>query len=159
MSIFALILISIVMLCGALGAALLPRLVHGALSAVLAFVGAACIYLLLEAEFVGLIQFFVYVGAVAILIVFTILLTNPEHRRQKFQPLGMLVPLAVFAALAWCIVSTGSLPTEVHEIEPLTVKRIGHILMDQYVWPLMVIALLLTAALIGALIIVMEDQP
>jgi len=159
MSVTSLIIISILMLCGALGAALLPRLVHAALSAVLAFVGVACVYLLLEAEFVGVIQFFVYVGAVAILIVFTILLTNPDHRRQKFQPAGILVALAVFAALAWCVMSTGSLSTEVPEIEPLTVKRIGHILMDEYVWPLQVMALLLTAALVGALIIVMEDKP
>jgi len=159
MNVYALIIISILMLCGALGAALLPRLVHAALSAVLAFVGVACVYLLLEAEFVGVVQFFVYVGAVAILIVFTILLTNPDHRRQKFQPAGVVVALAVFAALVWCIMNTGSLPGEVREHDALTVKQIGETLMSQYVWPLQVIGLLLTAALIGALIIVMEDKP
>jgi NADH-quinone oxidoreductase subunit J len=159
MSVAALIIVSILMLCGALGAALLPRLVHAALSAVLAFVGAACVYLLLEAEFVGVIQFFVYVGAVAILIVFTILLTKPEEQSKEFHWSGIVVAISVFIGLVWCITQTGSLPTTVPEQDPLTVKQIGHILMGQYVWPLQAIALLLTAALIGALIIVMEDKP
>jgi len=159
MSITGLILISILMLTGALGAALLPRLVHAALAAVLAFTGVAFIYFLLEAEFVGLIQFFVYVGAVGILIVFTILLTKPEEKSPKIHWPGVVVTLAVFGALVWCIVNTGGLPGEVPDHDPLTVKQIGIILMTEYVWPLQVVALLLTAALIGALIVVMEDQP
>ena len=159
MSMTGLIIISILMLTGALGAALLPRLVHAALSAVLAFVGVALVYFLLEAQFVGLVQIFVYVGAVAILIVFTILLTKPEERSRKINWPGVIAAVAVFGALTWCILNTGSLPTGIHAHPPLTVKEIGDILMGEYVWPLQVIALLLTAALIGALIIVMEDKP
>ena len=159
MNITGLIIVSILMLSGALGAALLPRLVHAALSVVLAFVGVACVYFLLDAEFVGLIQIFVYVGAVAILIVFTILLTKPEETSRKMNWPGVVAALAVFGALFWCITNTGSLPGEVREHDPLTVKQIGENLMANYVWPLQLIALLLTAALIGALIIVMEDKP
>ena len=43
-------------------------------------------------------------------------------------------------------------------IEPLTVKRIGEMLMTNYVWPLQCVGLLLTAALIGALVLVMEEK-
>ena len=157
MSLPALIIISILTLVGALGAAFLPRLVHAALSVVLAFVGVACLYFLLGAEFVGLIQIFVYVGAVAILIVFTILLTKPEEKSRLGNWGGMVAAVAVFGVLVWAILNTGSLPTEVPEIEPLTVKDIGKNLMENYVWPLQCIGVLLTAALIGALIIVMED--
>lgn len=158
MSMPALIIIAILTLTGALGAALLPRLVHAALAVVLAFIGVACLYFLLGAEFVGLIQIFVYVGAVAILIVFTILLTKPEEKSHEVHWPGVLVALAVFGALVWCILNTASIPTELHDHEFLTVKAIGHLLMEQYVWPLQCVGLLLTAALIGALIIVMEDK-
>jgi NADH:ubiquinone oxidoreductase subunit 6 (subunit J) len=44
------------------------------------------------------------------------------------------------------------------QIEPLTVHRIGELLMTSYVWPLLCIGVLLTAALIGALVLVMEDK-
>ena len=157
MNIFALILISVVVLSGALSAAFLPRLVHATLAVVLTFVGVACMYFLLGAEFVGLVQIFVYVGAVSILIVFTILLTNPEEKSQGVNWLGIIAAFAVFLGLAWAIIKT-ALPGEVPEIEPLTVKQIGDTLMADYVWPLMGIGLLLTAALIGALILVMEEK-
>jgi NADH-quinone oxidoreductase subunit J len=157
MNIIALIIISAVVLAGALAAAFLPRLVHAALAVVLTFLGVACMYLLLGAEFVGLVQIFVYVGAVAILIVFTILLTNPEEKSRGVNLAGVLAGVAVFVGLAWAILST-ALPTAVPEVEPLTVKQIGDTLMADYVWPLMSVGLLLTAALLGALILVMEEK-
>ena len=157
MSIIALIIISVVVLSGALSAAFLPRLVHATLAVVLTFVGVACMYFLLGAEFLGLVQIFVYVGAVAILIVFTILLTNPEEKSHGVNWLGILAGAAVFIGLGWCIINTAYQP-ELAEFEPLTVKKIGDTLMADYVWPLMGIGLLLTAALIGALILVMEEK-
>ncbi len=89
---------------------------------------------------------------------FTILLTKPEEKNRVVGNWGgMAVALAVFGALVWCILNTGSLPAGVPEVEPLTIKDIGLILMEDYVWPLQCVGILLTAALIGALIIVMED--
>ncbi len=44
------------------------------------------------------------------------------------------------------------------EVSPLTVKRIGEVLMSDYVWPLMGVGVLLTVALLGALILAMEDK-
>jgi len=158
MNLVALALISILTLVGALAAALLPRLVHAALAAVLAFVGVACLYFLLGAEFIGVSQIFVYVGAVAILIVFTILLTKPDERCVGVYWPGVLISIGVFATLVWAILNTGTLPTTVPEIAPLTVKEIGDTLMADYIWPLQCVGLLLTAALIGSLIIVMEEK-
>ncbi len=82
LSILPFVVIAVITLAGALAAATLPNLVHAALSLVLAFLGVAAFYFLLGAEFIGLVQIIVYVGAVAVLIVFTILLTRPAagHR-------------------------------------------------------------------------------
>jgi NADH-quinone oxidoreductase subunit J len=160
MSAAAFIIIAIFTLAGAIAAACLRKLIHAALCLVIAFLGLAAFYFLLGAEFVGLVQVFVYVGAVAVLIVFTILLTRREEEGEGggFSWAGVIVALAVFAGLAWAILKTPSLSVAATGIEPLTVKRIGEVLMTSYVWPLQCVGLLLTAALIGALVLVMEEK-
>jgi NADH-quinone oxidoreductase subunit J len=159
MSIFSFVVIAILTLAAALAAAALPKLVHAALSFAVAFVGIAAFFFLLGAEFVGLVQVFVYVGAVAVLIVFTILLTRRDADPPgKFNWGGVVVAIAVFGGLVWAILRTSTLAIAVPPIEALTVKRIGEILMTDYVWPLQCVGILLTAALIGALILVMEEK-
>src|SRR5712672_3603786 len=155
----AFIVIAILTLAAALAAATLQKLMHAALSFAVTFVGIAAFFFLLGAEFVGLVQVFVYIGAVAVLIVFTILLTRrdvEEHRGFKWG--GAIVALAVFGRLLWTILKTKSLAIPAPQIEPLTVKRIGEVLMTDFVWPLQCVGLVLTAALIGALVLVMEEK-
>ena len=159
MSTVAFVVIAILTLAAALAAASLPKLIHAALSFALAFVGIAAFFFLLGAEFVGLVQVFVYVGAVAVLIVFTILLTRRDADTPgKFNWGGVVVAIAVFVGLVWAILRTSTPALAVPPIEALTVKRIGEILMTDYIWPLQCVGVLLTAALIGALILVMEEK-
>ena len=155
----AFILIAILTLAGALAAASLPKLIHAALSFAVTFIGIAAFFFLLGAEFVGLVQIFVYIGAVAVLIVFTILLTRRDDEKDRgFNWSGVVIAIAVFGGLLWAIFKTQSLSIAAPQIEALTVKRIGEVLMTGFVWPLQCIGLLLTAALIGALILVMEEK-
>ena len=159
MSSTAFIVIAILTLGAAVAAATLPKLMHAALSFALAFVGVAAFFFLLGAEFVGLVQVFVYIGAVAVLIVFTILLTRRDDGKDRgFNWSGVVVAVAVFAGLLWAILKTPIPSMAAPPIEALTVKRIGEVLMTDYVWPLQCVGLVLTAALIGALIIVMEEK-
>jgi NADH-quinone oxidoreductase subunit J len=156
----AFVAIAILTLAAALAAASLPKLIHAALSFAVTFVGVAAFFFLLGAEFVGLVQVFVYVGAVAVLIVFTILLTRRDVEdtgRPKWG--GVIIAIAVFGGLLWAILRTPTLSVAAPQVEALTVKRIGEILMTGYVWPLQCVGLVLTAALIGALILVMEEKP
>jgi NADH-quinone oxidoreductase subunit J len=155
----AFIVIAILTLAAALAAASLPKLIHAALSFAVTFIGVAAFFFLLGAEFVGLVQVFVYVGAVAVLIVFTILLTRRDVQDTgKPNWGGAIIAIAVFGGLLWAILKTPALSIAAPQIEALTVKRIGGVLMTDYVWPLECVGLLLTAALIGALILVMEDR-
>ena len=155
----AFILIAILTLGAALAAATLRKLMHAALSFAVALVGLASFFFLLGAEFVGLALVFIYIGAVAVLIVFTILLTRRDVGKDRgFNWGGVLIALAVFGALTWSILKTQSLAIVAPHIRALTVKRIGEALMTSYVWPLQCVGLLLTAALIGALILVMEEK-
>ena len=155
----AFIVIAVLTLVGALAAATLPKLIHAALSFAVAFVGIAAFYFLLGAEFVGLVQVFVYVGAVAVLIVFTILLTRRDAKTpDRFNSVGVVIAIMVFGGLLWTIFKTPSLSIAAPQIEALSVKRIGEVLLIDYVWPLQCVGLVLTAALIGALVLVMEEK-
>ena len=83
----------------------LRNLVHCALSLAVTFAGLAALYLELNAEFVGFAQILVYVGAVAILIVFAILLTRgsetaPEKIYSPKWLIGLAVALLVFGVIA-----------------------------------------------------------
>jgi NADH-quinone oxidoreductase subunit J len=159
MSSAAFIIIAILTLAAALAAATLRKLMHAALSFAVALVGLASFFFLLGAEFVGLALVFIYIGAVAVLIVFTILLTRRDVGKDRgFNWGGVLIALAVFGALTWSILKTQSLAIVAPHIRALTVKRIGEALMTSYAWPLQCVGLLLTAALIGALILVMEEK-
>ena len=152
-------LIAVLTLSAAVAAACLRKLVHAALCFAVTFVGVAAFYFLLGAEFVGLVQVFVYVGAVAVLIVFTILLTRRgADEIHGFHWSGAVIALAVFAGLFWAIVQTPALRVEAQPVAALTVRQIGQALMSDYVWPLQCVGVLLTAALIGALVLVMEEK-
>jgi NADH-quinone oxidoreductase subunit J len=159
MNTVAFVLIAILTLAAALAAATLRTLMHAALSFALAFVGVAAFFFLLGAEFVGLALVFIYIGAVAVLIVFTILLTRRDVQKDHgFNWGGVLVAIAVFAGLTWSVLNTHSTAIVAPHVRALTVKQIGQALMTTYVWPLQCVGVLLTAALIGALVLVMEEK-
>jgi len=159
MSSAAFILIAILTLAAALAAATLQNLMHATLSFAGAIVGVAALFFLLGAEFVGLVLIFVYIGAVAVLIVFTILLTRREVGNDRGVNWGgAVLAVAVFGGLSWAVLKTQSVAIIGPHIRTLTVKRIGELLMTSYVWPLQCVGLLLTAALIGALVLVMEEK-
>lgn len=140
------------------------RLVHCALALVVSFAGLAALYLNLGAEFAGLAQLLVYVGAIAILIVFAILLTRGGEGEPggAFSPggvAGALLAAAVFAVLALAVTRSSLSHTSVAVSAPqATMRQIGLALMQRYVLPLEVIALMLTAAMIGAVILAVREK-
>ena len=157
------IILSVLTIGAAVAAMTLRNLVHCALAVAVAFGGLAGLYLQLDAQFVGFAQILVYIGAVAILIVFAILLTRGGEAPEKsvFSAtwlIGAAVAVVVFGVLAWTIVKSLIGESEVTQTTDVTVKQIGDALMTKYVLPLEVVGLLLTAALIGAVIIAMRDE-
>lgn len=150
-------------LAGGLAAVLLKHLVHCALAVIVAFGGLALLFLSLDAQFAGFAQILVYIGAVAILIVFAILLTRGSElpkegvfSRTWFA--GLVIAAAVFSVLGWAVLqSTRALPQEL-AVPQVTVHEIGDALVGRYVLPLEIVALLLTAATIGAVIVAMHEK-
>ena len=148
---------------GSLAAILLKNLVHAALALTLAFLGLAFLFLRLDAQFAGFVQILVYVGAVAILVVFAILLTRgselpKEGVFSKTWLVGLVIAAAVFAVLGWAVLR--AVPFLPHDaaVPAVTVNDIGNALMGRYVLPLEIVAVLLTAAMLGAVIVAMHEK-
>ena len=156
-------IIALLTIAGATAAVSLRNLVHCALALTVAFAGLAALYLQLDAQFVGFAQILVYVGAVAILIVFAVLLTRGSEtsgltRLTGSAIGGIAIAVVVFSLLTAMIASS---PVARHSAPPApatTVLGIGDQLMTKYILPLEIIGLLLTAALIGAVIIAMHEK-
>jgi len=157
------LIIAALTLAASVAAMTLRNLVHCALSLVVAFAGLAAAFLQLDAQFVGFAQILVYVGAVAILIVFAVLLTRGGQAPEPTLfsagwKWGALVAVLVFGTLAWATKNSFIIDRKPAATAEATVKQIGDALMTKYVLPLEVIGLLLTAALIGAVIIAMKEE-
>ena len=148
----------------AIAAMSLRNLVHCALSLVVTFAGLAALFLQLNAQFVGFAQVLVYVGAVAILIVFAILLTRsaepglPAATTTTGAGWGIAIAVAAFLAMAGAVTSSVVMQRTAPPPSAVTVRAIGDKLMADYILPLEVIGLLLTAAMIGAVIIAMSEK-
>jgi len=145
----------------AIAAMSLRNLVHCALCVAVTFGGLAALYLKLGAPFVGWAQVLIYVGAVAILIVFAILLTRSDAPAQpvvsKSWVAGIAVALLVFGVLTRAVMTSEiTIQQPPAKPEP-TVLKIGTELMTRYVLPLEATGLLLTAATIGAVIIALQE--
>ena len=156
-------IIAALTIAAAVAAMSLRNLVHCALALAVAFAGIAAAYLQLGAQFVGFTQLLVYVGAVAILVVFAILLTRGSEPPQESVLssgwiAGIFVTIAVLGVLVFAIAKSSLIQGEAVAQTSLTVRQIGEALMNKFVLPMEVIGLLLTAALIGAVIIAMKEE-
>jgi NADH-quinone oxidoreductase subunit J len=156
-------IIAVILVLGAIAAMSLRNLVHCALSLTLCFAAIAALYLQLGAEFVGWAQILVYIGAVAILVMFAILLTrgggaNATRMLSPSWIVGVVVAGIVLATLIAAIQSSAIIGAPAPPAPALTVRQIGEQLMTLHVLALEVIALLLTAALIGAAVIAMREK-
>ena len=160
---FPFTIIAILTLASAVAAMSLRNLVHCALMLMVTFAGLAALYLGLGAQFVGFAQVLIYIGAVAILIVFAILLTRAsEPSRESILSatwvVGVAIAAIVFGLLSAMVLSSRAVTHEIRPAPVLSVRDIGEQLMTKYVLPLEVVGLLLTSALIGAVIIAMHEE-
>ncbi len=152
-------------LTGAVFMVTLHNLVRSVLAMILAFVGVAGLYLVLEAEFLAAIQVLVYVGAVAVLVLFAIMLTQrvsdpnkPTNNAQAW--LAFTVSVAMFGILSWVYApikwpALPALPTVNNE--PVgSVVNLGQQLLGAYAVPFEVASVVLLVALLGAIILARE---
>jgi NADH:ubiquinone oxidoreductase subunit 6 (subunit J) len=181
------VLIAVVGLAAALGTILARNLVRAALYLIGFFFTVACVFVLLEAEFLAALQVLVYIGAVAILLMFGIMLTrniqgdDPSSTPVVWKVPGLITGLCVFLVLGYGIGDQKGIGTQyswsTQDTRPPLVKVkegatatgrtravnemakvAGGELMGRYVVAFEVAGLLLTAALVGAIAIAHREE-
>ncbi len=157
-----LLILTPLILLAALGAVWKARPVHAALLLALALSLNAVLYLTMGADFIGLVQFAVYVGAVAVLIVFSLLITRQSdeteelaRRPQSLVP-GLLCTLPVLAVM---LITAAKAPAASEEVPTLPLKQLGEILYTSHAPAVLAVAVLLTAVMIGAALFARESKP
>jgi NADH-quinone oxidoreductase subunit J len=156
-------LLAALTLAGGLAAVLLKQLVHCVLATTVVFAGLAMLFLQLDAQFAGFAQILVYIGAVAILVVFAILLTRGSETPEggvfsKSWLVGLVIAAGVFAVLGWAVLESARALPQQAAVPAVSVHDIGVALVGRYVLPLEIVALLLTAATVGAVIVALHEK-
>ncbi|HYU59071.1 MAG TPA: NADH-quinone oxidoreductase subunit J [Actinomycetota bacterium] len=135
------------------------NVVHAALYLVVALGMVGAVYLLLAAEFVAWVQILIYVGAIVVLLLFSLMLTKAPIGREALdnqqRGVAALVALAVFAGLLLLIRDT--FPDQRIEVQATNTADIGNSLFRGFVLPFEVVSILLLAALVGAVVIARRD--
>lgn len=137
------------------------NVVHAALYLVVALAAVAGTYLLVAAEFLAWVQVLIYVGAIVVLLLFSLMLTKAPIGRETLdnqqRGLAALVGLGVLAGLVYLIQdSFGGRPSVRFEVA--RTGQVGEVLFRDWVLPFEVISVLLLAALIGAVVIARKDE-
>jgi NADH-quinone oxidoreductase subunit J len=151
---------------GALGVVLFRNTVHNALSLVATLFGVAVLFIAQEAYFLAAIQVIVYAGAIVVLFLFVIMLLGVD-RAQKIglEPIAgqrwaavvtgvAILGLSLTALLAGSDAVTGT-PSATAPLDPevADVERLGQVLFTDYVFAFQITAVLLTIAVVGAVVL------
>jgi NADH-quinone oxidoreductase subunit J len=161
------ILVAAVTLGAALMVVTVRNLVHAALWLILALFGIAVFYVLLNAGFLAVAQVVVYIGAIAILFIFTIMLTRrvAQDSGPQVNPnwvWASILSIVLFAGLAWMLNSWSGFHSQAPQINPRIdqVVQLGQALVspNAYVLAFELASVLLLAALVGSIIIAWEKK-
>jgi len=146
--------------------------VHSVLFLILAFVNAAGLFVLLGAEFLAMILIVVYVGAVAVLFLFVVMMLDvdfTELRRDflNYLPIGFLVGVILLAELVFVVVASVIKPGLVKTITAPTptgdgmsnTLALGLVLYTRYVYFFEAAGVILLIAMIGAIVLTLQHKP
>lgn len=153
--VFGFYAISALTLLSAGGVMVSRNLLHAVLFLILTFLGVAGFYILLSAEFIALAQVIIYVGAISVLVLFAVLLTpraGRDNGETKMALPGILLAVCLLAVLAFVINDTNW--SVAAQSPDLSAQVLGRALLDDWALPFEMASVLLTAALVGAIMLV-----
>ena len=145
--------------------------VHSVLFLILAFFNAAGLFVLMGAEFLAMILVIVYVGAVAVLFLFVVMMLDIDFAQlrtgaMRYLPVGLLVGIILFAELvlvfgSWAIApgvaSIAAAPTPAAANVPNT-RALGDLLYTRYIFAFQAAGMILLVAMIGAIVLTLRQR-
>ncbi|MGD8748517.1 MAG: NADH-quinone oxidoreductase subunit J [Balneolaceae bacterium] len=158
---FLFIFLAVLAVASALAMVISKNTVNSALFLVLNMVALAGVYLLLKAQFLAIIQVLVYAGAIMVLFLFVIMLLNLDAEESLFDTIrvkyfvAFILGVGVFSQILYSLGSfSDTLPTVSPQMTQVgTVEAVGDVLFTKYLLPFELTAILLTAAVVGAIIV------
>ncbi|MDM1396690.1 NADH-quinone oxidoreductase subunit J family protein [Myroides odoratimimus] len=153
-----------------LGSAVLTLLsknpIHSALWLVVSFFSIAGHYILLNSQFLGMVHIMVYSGAIMILMLFTIMLMNLNISHEISKPfITKVVATIAFCLVGLLLLSITMRGAQTYELQYAThgqdfqsVQVLGKVLLNEYVMPFEMVAVLLLLSMIGAVLISKKDK-
>ncbi len=145
--------------------------VHSVLFLILAFLNAAGIFVILHAEFLAMILIIVYVGAVAVLFLFVVMMLDFKTSLEKdnilqYMPIGLLIGLVFIAELVIVLINTRLDLSNIQILSnPLdnfsdqsNTEAIGSILYTNYVLYFQLSGVILLVAMVGSIVLTLRDR-
>lgn len=141
--------------------------VHSVLFLILAFVCAAGLFLIMGAEFLAMILVVVYVGAVAVLFLFVVMLLDVDFARMKqgfveYLPQGLLIAFVVGAELVYVVSGWSASPKAAAAATPSgtlsNTAALGQVLYTRYFYFFQAAGMILLTAMIGAIVITLQHK-
>ena len=144
--------------------------VHSVLFLILAFVNASGLFVLMGAEFLGMVLIFVYVGAVATLFLFVIMMLDVDFTELRsgfleYLPIGLVIGgifLAELLLVAGGWVIAPGMPQSISAPTPTTItntEALGRVLYTQYVYYFEAAGVVLLVAMVGAIVLTLRHKP
>mgnify|MGYP000874392424 CR=1 FL=1 len=162
--------LSVIAVISALAVITVRNPVHSVLFLILTFFTSAGLFVLLGAEFLAMLLVVVYVGAVAVLFLFVVMMLDVDFAELKqgflsYMPIGAIIALALFAELA--LVASASMSAQGVPIsiatgqasEVTNAEAIGQVLYTDYLLVFQMAGLVLFVAMIGAIVLTLRHRP
>jgi NADH-quinone oxidoreductase subunit J len=163
-------LFSAVLIASALVVVTTRNTIYSVMFLILAFFNAAGLFVLLKAEFFAMLLVIVYVGAIAVLFLFVVMMLNIDNKqqiKQSFNRYGLLTVLiaAVLFIEIGLIVYSSTIPMGLNPAKSLPIlenisntKAIGDVLYTKFIYPFQLAGMVLFVAMIGAIVLTLREQ-
>ena len=154
-------LIAAVAIIGGIGVVTVPNVIHAAMFLVLSLLATAGFYILLSSEFLALVQILVYGGGVAVIILFGLMLTRgrelPLASSGAQWPAGLLASGVLLVGLLTAVLDS-EWPRQTGEVALISMQNLAGALFRDWLLPFEIASLVLTVALIGAIVISRQEE-
>jgi NADH:ubiquinone oxidoreductase subunit 6 (subunit J) len=156
-------ILAVLVIVASIGVVTVPNVVHAALFLLLSLLGVAGFYILLSNEFLALVQILIYAGTVSVLVLLALMLTRGREQNLPSVGAGAQWPLALVAT----VVLVGVLLTAVLDVEwprddsvvtLIDINTLGGALFRDWLLPFELVSVVLTVALIGAVVLAHRDE-
>ena len=154
-------LLALVAIVGGIGVVTVPNVVHAALFLVVSLLATAGFYILLSSEFLALVQVLVYGGGVATIILFGLMLTRgrelPVASAGAQWPIGLAASLVLVVALLTAVLDS-DWPRQTGDVTLVSMQTLSSALFRDWLLPFEIASVVLTVALIGAIVISRQEE-